>query len=234
MCESLSLPNAAEWRFDHILEGAPHRAAALEAAGSGTEFTAAMEAAFRRNFSNDEARFAYEEAEACKTDLRVLCQIHLTPQEFDWFFNARTGYRAHFRMAPESGLRLTAELVSLLRQALELGGAEELLGRHLNAWFVDLGPVRIPKRFALRSLDPDISKIWLCGKLIDANGSQRDLPTGATEPRLIVGDMEWLAWYRDAPHTWIEVKGGFVGPRGIYQVKDSWGRALKLSRTGTV
>jgi hypothetical protein len=231
--ELTTLPNATTWSFERIAVEEPERAAALEAAGSPSELLESLRIACRDDLQSGEIRFACEESGCRETDVRIVVQLHIASELFDWLFNARTGYRAHFRMSPGSGLRFNTEIVELVRRELQMTLVDFWEGRRFDHGFADRGVAPISKAFALTSLTSDISKIWLCTALIDADGSLRAMPTGVTGPRLLVEGHQWLAWFRDFNDSWIELKGAFLGPHGPYQLKDTWTRALRLHENGT-
>ena len=160
-------------------------------------------------------------------------QFSVTRDLFDEFFNARTGYRAHFRAHYECGLKFNAAIIGALRLELERKLPMVVQGRELDCTFQDCGPARISRDFLISSLVEDLSKIWFCGKLIQREGGIRDLPTGVVGPKILLsGGERWAAPNRDERDAWLDVKGAFLGAAGRYQPKDPVARAKALQTTG--
>ena len=151
---------------------------------------------------------------------------------FDRFFNARTGYRAHYRAAPEVGLKFNTEVIKVLRGELQSGSLDTFPGRRFDPGFIDIGEATITRDFLLKSLDSDISKVWLCTTLIGADGAHRQMATGTSDAKLLVDGGEWVNWCRELEDSWLEVKGAFLRLHDVYQPKDSWKRALRLHESG--
>jgi hypothetical protein len=84
----------------------------------------------------------------------------------------------------------------------------------------------------VRSLEPRLSKIWFCSQHLN-DGQVTRLPFGLTGPRIILDEgVSWAAPYRDDSSAWLEVKGAFVSPGGLYQPKDPVRRAKRLQQSG--
>jgi hypothetical protein len=173
-----------------------------------------------------------EHADGRWDDCRVVVQFGVGAEVFDWFFNARTGYRAHFRANYMLGLKFNSEVIDALRGGLaRLPDATP--GRDLSGKFEDCGEVLIRRGFVLTSLVSDLSKVWFCAKRIQSGGGIELLPTGVVGPGLLLnGDVRWAAPYREQDSAWLDVKGAFIGESGLYQPKDPIGRAKGLQATG--
>jgi hypothetical protein len=109
----------------------------------------------------------------------------------------------------------------------------EVSTRRLMGDFEDCGSFIVPRERLRISLDPDLSKIWFCGRRMTHNGEVVQLPSGATGPRLRLDDgTTWAALAREDSDAWLELKGAFVGSDGPYQPKDPVARAKKLQHSG--
>ena len=163
----------------------------------------------------------------------MVIQFYVGGQLFDWFFNARTGYRAHFRADARAGIAFNNKLVELIREHAETTLQYPISGRKLVGEFEDGGEAKLEKGFLLDSLLPTLAKAWMCNRRIGARGGIVVLAPGLTGPRLDVGDSNpWVAPYRDDDGCWLDIYGAFLGKSGPYQPKDPMRRAEKLHLDG--
>jgi len=193
-----------------------------------------MPGGFISALTSAQLRFGFDEAGPNADDLRAVLQFPVARQLFDWFFNAHTGYRAQFRLGWENGLARNQALIELLRVPLRAAGAMEIAARRLSWTFENrgLGPTSMSR--VLTSLDPYLSKVWFCKKLMQADGQVTDLRVELSGPRLPFDDYDsWASVIADEGECWLDVKGAFVGPRGLYQLKDPAYRAQEMQRKGT-
>ena len=224
-----NLPEPQAWDLSEIRASDADRASRLENAGSPPELIHSLRSAL----DGGDAQFGHECAKGNTNDLRAVIQFMVGADVFDWFFNARTGYRAQFRVDPARGLDFNSQIVDALRRRLSSLPWEAVTGRSLNGCFEDCGAVEIPKSFLVASLVPDLAKIWFCGKRIRGAGGIELLPTGVVGPKIeIEGNQRWATIYRDGADAWLELKGAFRGQSGPYQTKDPACRARKLHTTG--
>jgi hypothetical protein len=225
-----SLPDASNWRFKRIASENAERASCLETAGLPSALIATLVGAMAEGVSSGAARFGTEVVEDC----RAVIQFQVAPQVFDWFFNGRTGYRAHFRAHPDCGSKFNSQLHEAVRVRLVNILSLSVPARRLDSDFQDRGETVLTKSFMLSSLVPNLAKIWFCTRLIGFDGVVRDLPLGITGPKLLMdGGAEWIAPFRDPSDTWLEIKGAFLGREGPYQLKNPTDRAHRLHKTGT-
>jgi len=226
-------PHELTWRLDEISSSDPNRASALEKAGSAKALVHAIKNVLDRALVCHDVRWGREQAASRPDDCRAVVQFHVGTWLFDWFFNAKTGYRAHFRVQCESGLRFNNQIIRALRRLLDARLPEIVLGWHLNDRFEDCGQVQIPKTFLMNSLTPDLSKVWFCTKLIGRDCGIKDLPLGVVGPRILLNYNEsWAAPSREDDKAWLEIKGAFLGEAGPYQPKDPRSRARTLRAKG--
>jgi hypothetical protein len=152
---------------------------------------------------------------------------------FDWFFNAHSGYRAQFRLGWQVGHSYNAELVAALRAELR-ALQESFTGRLLNSSFEDLGPRLTRSGEVILQLEPELSKVWFCKKLIGLDGLVNDLRVELSGPRLVFDDYEsWAAPLAEEGNSWLDLKGAFHGDAELYQLKDPVLRAEDLQRLGS-
>ena len=226
------LPNRASWRFDAIACSEPDRARKLESAGIPRALLCELGDALDHALDSRNVRIGREHAGQQWDDCRIVVQFGVHPDVFDWFFNGRTGYRAHFRAHHTLGCDFNGQIIDAVRDRLARL-PETIPGRDLDSQFEDRGEVLVSKNFVLTSLVPDLSKVWFCVKRIRTGGGIELLPTGVVGPPLLLnGDVRWAAPYREQESAWLDVKGAFIGESGLYQPKDPIGRARTLQATG--
>jgi hypothetical protein len=232
--QSSDFPDRLNWRFDAILAAEPYRAAVLDADLSPSSLLAAVCGALGKALEMKNVRFARERAEGQPKDYRAVVQFGVGAALFDWFFNGRMGYRAHFRAQYRCGLKFNGELIDGLRGILDTELQDTVMGRELDDRFEDVGEAQIGKPFLIASLVPDLSKVWLCTKRIRSNGGIEFLPSGLVGPRILLGDdgLSWPAPYRDEDTSWLDIKGAFLGKAEVYQPKDPVERAKRLHAAG--
>jgi hypothetical protein len=154
---------------------------------------------------------------------------------FDRFFNARLGYRAHFRHHYKCGLRFNNKIVAALRSVLDHELPELIDGRLLGHPPEDRGALTIEKRDLLESFERYVSKIWWCRDRFKPDAGVEKLPFGLDGPRLALDEyVTWAAPFRSDAESWLELKGRFVGkPRFDQHKKYIATRAISLSKNGT-
>ena len=250
-----TLPNWDDWNFADIERHQRHRAVLLMAAGNADDLSFAILDAFRSAITDDQLRFAVD----CDQGRpRVILQFPVANSLYDWFFNARTGYRAEFWARAERGHEYNKQLVIRMSVLLWKSLPASIIARKIFTRFIgggsredtDTGSTIIHRDTIIRSLDPELSKLWVCERLIQVDGSN-PRNTRAIEnaqrypPKLIVprwaqakhpktGDVgEGLrAPYPDLPECWLDLKGAFVAPDTVYQLKSPKERAVSLHERG--
>jgi hypothetical protein len=145
--QSSDFPDRLNWRFDAILAAEPHRGAVLDADFSPSSLLAGVCGALRKALEMKNVRFARERAEGQPNDYRAVVQFGLGAPLFDWFFNGRMGYRAHFRTHYECGLKFNDQLIDVLRGILDTDLQDTVMGRELDDRFEDIGEAQIGKPF---------------------------------------------------------------------------------------
>lgn len=221
------------WDFDEIAYVEPARAEHLKAAPSPGQIAALAVQKFEVAFARCAVQVGWAEARDRPPDARVVVQFEIGCGLYDWLFNACTGYRAQFRLDPELGWEYNRELIDAFRGVLAARLPKTIKARRLDGDFNDLGTIDISLKQVLQSLDPDLSKLWCCGRLLLGDGQVRDLIPSASGPRLrIDAATTWPAFAMPDPDAWLEVNGAFLGPDGPYQFKSPTLRGQTLSATG--
>jgi hypothetical protein len=224
---------AAVWSFDAIAAVEHERAVRLKTAPSRQSIHTSVVRRFGEALQTGGVRFGLEQSSENTLWLRAVVQFNVGDELLDWFFNAQTGYRAQFRLSWQNGLLMNERLVTDLKSLLTQPRIASLPSRLLSPSFNDLGDTAVTgDRFA-HSLDPTLSKIWACAQVMDGSGSLKSVPLGLTTPRLVLPDgQRWLAISQDEVDAWLEVKGAFMKPTGLYQPKSPEVRAKAISSTG--
>ena len=226
-------PGPSLWSFSQIAVSEPDRALVLEEAPSAEALLDVLVEKFAKAVSGGQLRIGMEQAEPDPRDLRVVLQFHFGETESDQFFNATSGYRAQFRQDWHIGLSYNRAIIEALRGKVASMLPSEVFARHLTPKFEDCGSLMLPLEKVLASLDPDLSKVWFCGRLMTGEGRVVQLPSGTVGPRLQLDDQTtWAAIARNDVDAWLDVKGAFVGRDRPYQPKDPVARAKKLQVSG--
>jgi hypothetical protein len=223
------------WRFDQFLAEDARRAARLRDAPPWEELVDMLRAALGASVSERTARFGFDRSGRNSDHLRAVVQFHVGDQVFDWFFNGHTGYRAQFRVGWENGAAANALIVTALRNELQERLGETVSARLLTCSFDDLGPMVARSQDVLVSLDPLLSKVWACDRLIGSDGGVTDLYVSRSGPKLLFDEAcdPWSSLHADEANAWLDMKGAFVCDEGLYQLKDSAFRAQRLQERGT-
>jgi hypothetical protein len=232
---TIRLPTPDEWSFVDLARDDSACATLLEAAPAPDALISALESKLRAALRSGDARFGREQARENPGDYRAVVQLHVGAPLYNWFFNGRTGYRAHFRSSREEGLRFNERLIGSLRNCLGTERSSVFQGRELNCEFEDCGEADLPKEFALASLEPYLSKVWFCNKLIGTGGGVTQIMPSFTRPRISLrGWRPWTTLYAETEDVaWLDIKGAFLGPSGAYQPKCPVDRAGRLHEGGT-
>jgi hypothetical protein len=182
----------------------------------------------------DRIQFVWELFDQQPSVGRSVVQVHVSSTFFETFFNSPVGYRAMFRRGPYIG---SATNGALLREVLSV--LSPRLPESLNVPVIkNPGPewvehYRLARSEFLRSLDPCLAKLWYSTAEIRADGTIRSLPYGVIDGKIDVGlSYHWAEIRQNEQDCIIEIKGAFIGPYGLFQVKDPEERARKLFEKG--
>jgi hypothetical protein len=222
------------WDVSEIANTDPQRGAHLLQPPSASALRALVLEALKTALLRGTARLAAERSSANAQESRAVIQFWVGSKLFDWFFNCENGYRAQYRAGLEMGLRYNDTIIVEAHQLLLDLLAPVISVRALTPAFEDAGTKSVAAREWSKSLQPVLSKIWMCGVLIQTDGSQpTSLPTGIDGAHIKVGlTYGWASISRTDADAWLEIKGAFVGSRRYYQPKDPALRAHRLHTHG--
>jgi hypothetical protein len=222
------------WHFDRIAEQDPARAEQLQAAPSCERIFEQCQQSLATSLARGQLRVGFDEAGPNAADLRAVLQFAVAQQLFDCFFNAHTGYRGQFRLGWANGLARNEALIEQLRVPLASAATLGIAARRLSSTFEDRGPEPTSITRVLESLDPYLSKVWFCKRLLHHDGQVTALRVELSGPRLPFDDYDsWASVIADEGDCWLDVKGAFLGSSGLYQLKDPAKRAKDMQRDGT-
>ncbi len=223
------------WTLDEFDVHDSKRALHLRYAPSWPELVGAVRGALRTAIETEAARFGVDESGRDSRDLRGVIQFPLGTSLFDWFFNGTTGYRAQFRIGGANGLAMNAQLIGELAAELGRFATTDVVIHRFTSEFTykESTPGKVSRVAA--TLDPKLSKVWVCEKLIDNTGQVENLFVSRTGPKLLIPDTDpWFSFYPEDADGWLDVKGAFVSSMGqSYQRKSPEERAAKLEERGS-
>jgi hypothetical protein len=219
------LPDASNWSFFRLQAHSPADAEALEATGGRDALLAAVTDALALALSGAVV-FAWEFAEMRNSDHRSVVQFPVTRTLFDWFFNGRSGYRAHYYADPQVGQAFNAMLVVALAGVLERHVPATLKMPRVDSRMRSHGDATVSRTEFLQSFEPRLSKLWWGVQPVD--GFHRHY--SVTGPKLLLKKTEWPSLYMDDP--WLDLKGAFSDNGRLYQTKCPDKRAQKLHEAG--
>jgi hypothetical protein len=246
-----------DWSFKDIRNGDAERAARLEAAKSSGHLLKRITAQLKEELRESRVRFAIDSSHDDFADKRAVIQFQVTPDDYDWFFNARTGYRARFWESPETGLEFNRELMGSFKEVLGDAIPKILNVRRIQISDVcsredrDMGTGHISREDFLKSLDIELSKIWICERLYGGeevvqcgyavlSAAERS-PQKLVIPRWAKAKNEksgqcgegLRAPHPDVEYAWLDIKGGVLcASDGVVQPKDPKKRARHLHDLG--
>lgn len=227
------LPNAKNWRFDEIHAVDPERASRLENAGPPDELVAVLADALAESLNSKTVRFGVEQHSERSDDCRIVIQFWIGAHLFDWCFNARTGYRAHFRASPDCGLAFNHKIIGSFREKLS-HFSEERFAPLLDDDFKIISKTNLNSDFTYMSLENNLSKITTCSKYLSNAGVKYwGTPYGAG--KIVLGDgIYWPEFDNSDRYAWLDVKGAFLGPAGPYAGRNPMERAIELHKNGRI
>ena len=230
----------------------------LEAAGSSEELVAELAQSLSRKVCLGQVRLAVDSMNNAFSQRRAIVQFYVTPQLYDWFFNARSGYRAQYWVSHAAGMEFNSRVVSKLANVLLGGLPSKVTARRIvvnvegnSRHEKDTGTMEIKRSELRRSLAPDVSKIWI-GERLYGDGGVTDigialLADAARSPaKLRVPRWEEAihpksgekgeglrAPYPAADSSWLDLKGGFLEAKSSpQQLKSPRRRAEDIHACG--
>lgn len=223
------------WTLDEFDVQDPIRARHLRQSPPWPELVGAVLAALRVAVESKYARFGIDESGREVRDLRGITQFPLGTSLFDWLFNSTTGYRAQFRVGRANGLAMNTQLISEIGAELKrLATTDVVIHKYSSSFtYMRSTPGKIGR--VAETLDPMLSKVWVCEKRIGDAGQVENLFVSRTGPKLVMPDTDpWSSFYPEDAEGWLDVKGAFVPPMGLpYQPKSPKERAVKLEERGS-
>jgi hypothetical protein len=136
--------------------------------------------------------------------------------------------------------RIVSSLIKVIAEIVpEQVNARKIALRMMNGDRIeeDEGPVVVARDMIIRSLDPNVGKIWPCERLLQLDGTAPKIRApmyfADRHPKLNV--ERWAESGRRAPYpkeegeSWLDLKGGFIG---VKQPKDPYERAISIHTSG--
>ena len=248
----MSIPTKSDWGFQAICDIDSSRADRLENAGTPDQLVETLKEELQKSCQNCDFRVGIDSRGNQFEENRVIIQFKVKPKTYDWFFNARTGYRGQFWISPENGMVFNKKLVTNLRDTFlenlpSSSPARKIEFKEYNGLREDhnAGETIVEYDWIRQSLEPQISKIWICERLIQQDRASivsRDLsPLIATPqaPKLEIPRWKFereeglLAPYLDSDYSWLDIKGAFIRLKGdLDQIKPQDKRAKSLNEKG--
>jgi hypothetical protein len=239
-------PSESDWGYQKIAEVCPGRASKLASAGSSDALIDALDDALEKALTND-VRVGYDGIGNNLRVPRVCIQFPVPAELYDWFFSARTGYRAQYWISPDVGNTFNAQLLHRLRITVQQWAPYSgVAGREIwvetgNGYRedVDKGPRTESRNTILTSLDTDLSKIWICERQIqrDGGGLVHLMPIGSRGSELCIPRWAPSGLWTPLPEkvdAWLDIKGAYVQPDGSVEQpnKSPEERADQIRKTG--
>ncbi len=249
----MSIITEEDWSFARIRSICVERAERLEQARPSEELVLALRAALVSSIEKRLFRIGIDSRDNAFVERRAIIQFPVTPEIYDWFFNARTGYRAQFWISPEKGMQFNNQIVTALSDEISIRLDNTLTARKIEFHKNndtreerDIGDIEVPRSEILRSLSPEQSKIWICENLYDMAGQAplnigfavlseaEKSPAKLCVPKWSNQTGEGLrAPIPDCEYSWLDLKGGFVCKNGrAGQEKSPEERARSINSSG--
>lgn len=249
-------PLASDWGFDNIRAADGKRAGHLEHASPSSALVAATADALTTAIKRRDVRIGVDSKDNLFKACRTIVQFPVDRDLYDWFFNARTGYRAQFWSSTGDGIAFNAAISSALAaQFLDRLSfpvpARKIVTIKTNGAREDrdAGSIALDHDLASKSLGCAVAKVWICERLMSAEGVITNifapvLAAAAREGKLII--PRWvegagnhctgeglLAPYPDPEYAWLDLKGSFIaGDGSADQIKPDSVRAKALHECG--
>lgn len=249
----------SNWSFEAIRHSNSIRAAHLDSSGSPEDLIQHLAASLAAACISGTLRVAVDSKDNTFVACRTIIQFRVQPGLYDWFFNARTGYRAQFWIAPDHGMIFNERVISSLKGVLSECLPGIVTARRIKVITtesreeIDCGVSAIPRGELLGSLAPVASKIWICERLYDPEGGPvrnigfavlseaEQSPAKLNVPRwtdaICPGGMQSseglrAPWPTDE-YSWLDLKGAFLAIDGpAYQLKPQNERADQIHSCG--
>lgn len=252
--------DAHDWGFEKIRAVDEGRAAWLESAGPSDALVGALVKALNEAIDHGGFRIAVDSRNNAFVERRAIVQFQILPMYYDWFFSARTGYRAQFWINPATGRAFNSEIVRSLADVLARRLPAMLTARRIEVRTgdgvrqeKDTGTIEIPCEEIARSLAPDRSKIWIGERLYSMASGRIDeigfaVLSDAARSNAKLSIPKWAeainpktgekgeGFRAPSPRpeeSWFDMKGGFLlvdGEPGQLKPQDE--RAEQINQCG--
>jgi hypothetical protein len=223
------------WTLDEFDAHDSVRALHLRSAPPWSELIESVCGALRAAVESKNARFGVDESGRDSRDVRGVVQFPLGTLLFDWLFNSTSGYRAQYRIGLAHGLAMNAQLICEVAAELRRFATTEVVIHRYTSEFSYKESTQGTVARVAATLDPKLSKVWICEKRIGDTGEIENLFVSRTGPKLLMPDTDaWCSLYPEDADGWLDIKGGFFPPSGQpYQSKPPEERAAKLEERGS-
>jgi hypothetical protein len=215
----MALVSEDDWSFQRIKEACPERASKLAKAGTCDELVEALDLALARAVADEDVRIGFDGINNDHSAPRVTVQFPVRAHLYDWFFSARSGYRAQYWISQENGENFNRRVISRFKctincslPALDVVGAHKIRvdneGYTRRDFSEGLHPIN--RSIVLNSLDPETSKVWICERLLpEEKGEARTL---CVFEGLELTVRRWKHAHAPYPKAdfWLDLKGGYV------------------------
>lgn len=229
------LPNPSQWSFAKIRDADAVRAAHLEDASDFEQILSSIVRELAHSLALGKF-FVGVDYFKDRGNQRVTLQFNVTPKLYDVFFNARSGYRAHYWVSPEYGQEANAKVLQTLWMAMSASLPNQVEARVIEVKEefkrvdVDRGSMTIAHSLMQASLTHVAGKVWVCERQMEGiEGPLKDIPVSDGLALSVVGWKKAHAPLPDSQSTFLDLKGGFVSGE---QPKDPWVRAKDIYRNG--
>jgi len=237
-----------DWSFKELYGSDCNRAGRLEDAGSPDTLVTKLQAELTNTISRGSLRVAVDSPGNQFVEKRVTIQFQVPPDIYDWFFNARTGYRAQFWKCPDVGATFNKQIIEALSCTLHNKLPDEVSAKKINVSFEKEsryesyeGEESISREIISTSIKSSISKIWIAERLYGAAAIENIglavlMDAARNLPKLCI--PRWQEEGCRAPYpaecqSWLDLKGAFVHPKGhVHQIKSQQERAETIHRSG--
>ena len=175
-----------------------------------------------------------EQSKSASGDQRVVLQFHIGDELSGYFFNARSRYRAQFRMDWRIGLEYNRKLIEGFRNDVASLPRANIFARRVSSEFEDCGALRLPGLKYLSRLPRSIKSLVSALTADRRKGTRRSPRLGSRALACALLMKLPGSHYTHDSDAWLDVKGAFVGSSGLYQPMDPIDRAKRLQASTVV
>lgn len=245
----------SDWSLASIRAADRERADRLSTCGPPEALTRELQSALWKAMERHEFRIAIDSKDNAFIEQRAIVQFRVDRETYDWFFNAKTGYRAQFWLCPFIGIAFNKSVTEALSDALLQCLPQQVCARRIKVVVdvdrteADVGCCTVSRKMIRTSFATDESKIWIAERRYDGpditeigfavlSAAERCLPKLCV-PRWVENPARGVtgeglrAPYPEDDHSWLDLKGCFVSSDGeASQIKPQKERAEKIHNHG--